>query len=123
MLDIDDINTFNFIAIPTVNYQKFNETELEVLKGKNVYFLPDLGDKDDRSIYCMNNLAKQIEKTAAHTRVVNIKLFLEENDIKVDKEKLDLSEALFLWNEGSSAFINALLYYCDRGIVFDGEIF
>ncbi len=124
LLDIDDINTFNFIMIPTASYREFNETELEALAGRDIYFLPDLGDKDSGSIRGMTKLAKQTEEAgAANVRVVNLKNFLEENGIDVPGEKLDLSEAIFLWREGSVTFINLLLYYCDRGIVFDGEIF
>ena len=123
LLDIDDVDTFNFIMIPTVGYKVFNDTELEALAGRNVYFLPDLGDKDGGSIKCMTQLAEQVKGIAAHTRVVNLKGFLEENDVIVVNDKLDLSEALSLWTEGSSAFINTLHYYCDRGIVFEGEAF
>ena len=123
LLDIDDVDTFNFIMIPTVSYRKFNDTELGALAGRSVYFLPDLGDKDGGSIKGMTQLAEQVKDIATHTRVVNLKGFLEENGVIVENDKLDLSEALSLWTEGGSAFINTLHYYCDRGIVFDGEAF
>ncbi len=123
LLDLDDVDTFNFIMIPTVSYREFNDIELEVLAGRNVYFLPDLGDKDEGSIRGMTQLAEQIKDVAVNTRVVNLKAFLEENGVITESDKLDLSEALSLWTEGSSVFINTLHYYCDRGIVFDGEAF
>jgi len=123
LLDIDDIITFNFITIQTAGYKAFGEVELKALAGRNVYFLPDLGDKDETGIRCMTRLAEQVEHLASNTRVVNLRKFLEENSITVESDKLDLSDALFLWNEGSYAFINKLLYYCDRGIVYEGEVF
>ncbi len=124
LLRQDEINSFNFLMIPTVSYQHFREVELSLLSGHDVYFLPDLGDKNSGSIKGMTKLAKQTEKAGTtNVRVVNLKTFLEENGIDAPGEKLDLSEAIFLWREGSSAFINTLLYHCDRGIVFDREVF
>lgn len=123
LLDVDDIITFNFIMIPTSSYKRFGEVEVGVLRGRNVYFLPDIGDKGDNGIRCMQELASQIEGDAAHTRVVNLRAFLKENGIDANQERLDLSDALFLWEEGGNAFINTLLYYCDRGIVYEGEVF
>ena len=121
LLRQDEINSFNFLMIPTVSYVHFNEVEQSLLSGRDVYFLPDLGDKDNGSIKGMTKLAKQTEEAgAANVRVVNLKAFLEENRIDIPGEKIDLSEAIFLWREGSAAFVNMLLYHCDRGIVFEG---
>lgn len=122
LLHQDEIDAFNFIMIPTVSYTHFCEAELEVLTGRDVFFLPDLGDAG-KSVEGMTKLAQQVESFAHNVRVADLKKFLFENDIEVTAEKLDLSDALFLWKDGSANFINTLHYYCSRGIDFDGEAF
>ncbi len=122
LLHHDEINSFNFFMIPTVTYTHFNEADLGFLKGRDVFFLPDLGD-DDKSINGMRQLEAQVSSHEVSTRIVNMATFLQENGITAEAEKLDLSDAISLWKDSSTAFINALLYYCDRGIVFDGEVF
>lgn len=122
LLHQDDIEPFNFLMIPTVGYTSFGEDELELLTGRSVYFLPDLGDTNDGSVKGMTKLASQVTSVATHTRVVSLKSYLKDNGIKTG-DKIDLSEAIFLWKDGSKSFISTLLYYCDRGIVFDEEAF
>ena len=114
----DTIDAFNFIMIPTVNYTTFCDAELEALSGRDVFFLPDLGDQE-KSIKGMTKLAEQVEPLANHVKVANLQKFLQENGIKSENDKLDLSETLFLWNKGMSAFINALQCFCSRGLDLD----
>jgi hypothetical protein len=118
LLDYDEITTFNFIMIPTANYLAFNDRELRLMEGRYVYFLPDTGEKSDAGIQCMSRLAQQVEHTAKHVKVVNLRAFLKENGIVVPDGKLDLSDALFLWQDGTLLFVHKLLHYCDRDLFF-----
>jgi len=122
LLDFDEEEhiTFNFIMIPTVSYTTFNDIELKALRGHDVFFLPDLGDKG-KSIKGMSKLATQVEPFANHVRVVNLQGFLSQNGIDENVDKLDLSEALFLWKDSGSAFIYRLLDYCRTTESFSGE--
>ena len=124
LLDFDEEEhiTFNFIMIPTVGYTTFNDIELKALSGRDVFFLPDLGDKG-KSIKGMSKLATQVEPLANHVRVVNLRGFLSKNNIETEADKLDLSEALFLWEDRGSTFIHRLLDYCHTTESFsEGEV-
>ncbi len=111
----------NVLAIPTVNYKKFTDHEISLLKGKDVYFLPDLKIGDLNGVKAMQRLKEQVQMTAKNTKMVNLRKFLKENDIEAD-EKVDLSEAVELWIDKDKGFKGYLQYFCDAGIYREGEI-
>ena len=123
LLSYDEVESFNCLMIPTVNYKEFTGYELDVLRGKDVYFLPDLKRGDRRGVDAMRTLQTQLDGIANNTRIVNLDAFLAEWGLVVEGDKLDLSEAVELWNDTARAFTNALQFYCDKGIYFEGEIF
>ncbi len=114
----------NVVAIPTVNYKEWKQTELSILEGDKVVFIPDLDEKQS-GINCMVNLAKQIDSIAKSVNVINIKKVLEPIDIKCIETKIDFSDVVILWTiKNIEKFKNTLLYVGDMGVMLpEGEIF
>ncbi len=113
---------FNVLMVPTVNYDEFNEHEINLLTAKDVYFLPDLNGDDMSGIDSFSRLAEQIEDISNDVAVISLALFLEEYNGGSNEGKLDLSEAIVQWKDKDSySFVNLLLYYCDTGLKFDDE--
>lgn len=111
---------FNVLMVPTVNYRKFNKFEINLLTGKDVYFLPDLNGDDVKGIEAFTTLAEQIENVAHNVAVVSLGIFLDEYNNGFGGAKLDLSAAVEQWKDKDSySFVNHLLYYCDTGLKFD----
>lgn len=113
----------NVLAIPTVGYTKFNSTELQTLKDRYVYFVPDLDVNKSIGIDCMLNLETQLKGVAIDTKVLIIKDVLDAMDISFTGDKLDLSESVELWEGTLRDFVNTLQYVGDIGVQTIGEVF
>lgn len=120
LLDVDRIQSFNFIMVPTASYPAFTPEELEHLAGRDVFFLPDIGDKDETGLKCMRRLAKQAADTARNCKLVNLAGFLEYTGKKPEGEKLDLSDAVAHF-DNLEEFTGTLHYYADRGVRYSGK--
>ncbi len=104
---------FNVLMVPTNNYQKFNEFELNLLKHKDIYFLPDLNKNDFKCIELFTKLSEQIKDIANDTIVISLAEFLKENNDEANTIKLNLSKATKVWKDKDSySFTNLLLYFC-----------
>jgi len=101
----------NFLMIPTNNYKKFTDYELDSLIGCDVFFLPDLPDPN--SIKNMRILAEQVEDIAKHVGIINLNSFLLNENIQ-HQGKLDLSEAVEHF-KSIEYFTNALHSFSDKG--------
>ena len=123
LLSYDEVESFNVLMVPTIGYKAFTPYEVDLLRGKDVYFLPDLKRGDRAGVEAMRTLVKQLDGVARNTRMTNLHSFLTGWDIEVTGDKLDLSEAVELWTGTARGFTNALQYYCDETINYIGDIF
>jgi len=113
LLDYDDTYSFNVLMIQTVNYKQFTEYELSLLKDREVCFIPDLDDKNMKGVECMQNLAEQLNCVAKEISIIDLKKFLESENIKYAKSKIDLSDCVECWADGARTFVSALEHYKD----------
>ncbi len=102
----------NFIAIPTVGYKVFGEGETFLLSGRDVVFVPDLKRGDTQGTETMTALSEQVE--AKSTNIISIKKALDLMDIEYDKDSIDLSDAVEVWDRGLGGFKSTLLFVCDK---------
>jgi len=113
----------NVVAIPTVNYKEWMQTELSIFEGKSVVLIPDL-DEEQKGINCMSSLGKQIDGIAKSVNVIDIRKVLDLMDIEHTETKMDLSDVVLLWDRSLDDFKNTLLYVSDMGVMLpEGEIF
>jgi len=125
LLQEDDFAPFNFIMVPTENYQTFSDYELQALKGREVNFIVDMkSEAKKESTQSMIALGHTLPESQADDAVaVDLFDFLEKNDIPADDHiKLDLSEVVEIWRNKKIALTSSLEYYADS-IRNDGEIF
>jgi hypothetical protein len=125
LIQNDDYDPFNFIMIPTENYHKFNDYELQCLKGRDINFIMDVKKEDvKKSALSMINLSGSLPKEQSDDAVlINLFDFLTENKINHEGiSKMDLSDAIAKWNNTLTAFKGSLEYYADT-IRCGNEIF
>ena len=121
----DEFYSFNFIMVPTENYHKFNEFELQFLKNRDINFIFDAKkDNIDKSSLSMRHLASSLNKRDNEKAVlINLFDFLHENKINHNEmRKIDLSDAINKWDKSKKEFISLLEYHADC-IRSAGEIF
>ena len=118
----DQYEPFDFIMVPTENYKEFKENELNALKGRDVCFILDLKFLEDGAInqkayykLGMHQLAAQIKNHYGIEAIgVDLKDFMKTEGYQVDQlTSIDLSDAVFIWQNGLSAFKGALEFYMD----------
>ena len=118
----DKYEPFDFIMVPTENYKEFNEYEMSHLINRDVHFILDLKYLEDGSInqkayykLGMHQLAAQVKNQTCRESVgIDLKDFLKTERYQVDHLKsIDLSDAIFIWQNGLSAFKGALQFYVD----------
>jgi len=95
---------------------------LSLLKGRDIYFVPDLQAGKLDGVKCMGTLKDQVGNIAKHAKLVNLRTFLKENGATTP-EKVDLSEAVELWADKDGSFVSHLAYFSDAGIYREGNIF
>lgn len=118
----DTLEPFDFIMVSTENYKEFSQYEMAYLFDRDVHFILDLKFLDDGSInqkayykLGMHQLAAQVKNQSGKEPVgIDLKDFLKTERYQVDHLKsIDLSDAVFIWKNGLSAFKGALQFYVD----------
>lgn len=109
------------LMIPTVNYKKFTEYELSVLKNRDVILIADYDKNNSQGVECMIKLALQIDEVASAAKVFSLPKFLESDNISFTGTKLDLSDVVNTSFGGSGALANfrsSLAYRADKDIFY-----
>jgi hypothetical protein len=126
----------NVVAIPTVNYREWTQTELSIFTGENIVLIPDLDDSNMNGVECMRNLGRQIDNVAKSVSVIDIRKVLDLMETEHTETKIDFSDVVNLWHQRikaigikekprqtMEAFKSTLLYVSDMGSMFKEEIF
>lgn len=112
------IAPFNVLAISEY-CKEFNEDELKLLRGKDIYFLPKFNGNDLSELESFEKLAVQIREMTDDIIMVHLDKFMEEYNGGFDGDILDLFGAVSQWKgTDTSSFCNSLLYFCDGGSNF-----
>lgn len=115
------IAPFNVLSIPEY-CKEFNENELNLLWGKDIYFLPNFHRNSNGicKFESFEKFSEQVREISNDIVMVHLDKFMEEYNGGFDGDQLDLFGAVSQWKgTDTGSFCNSLLYFCDSGSNFD----
>lgn len=104
----------NTMPLPSNEYSRFNEDELNLLRNKDVFFIKSV-DKSEtiEKSELIDKLVDQLKPYCNVVKTINLFDFICANNIDLDEVTIDLFDALKASNLDETSFRNLLIYFCN----------